>query len=156
MKRKLAWIAALAMFLSTAGCVEVSQAATSISAISESPAPLEEENSPSEEIARAVSYGLVPGEIQENYSASITFRQYSEMLTNLIRIWDPSRLGEWEQIISHAAQSDESMTREDGILATAYAMVLMGQNRPGAFFHTDIDRLMETMSLEAERPSWNT
>lgn len=86
MKRKLAWIAALAMFLSTAGCVEVSQAATSISAISESPAPLEEENSPSEEIARAVSYGLVPGEIQENYSASITFRQYSEMLTNLIRI----------------------------------------------------------------------
>lgn len=155
MKRKLAWIAALAMFLSTAGCVEVSQAATSISAISESPAPLEEENSPSEEIARAVSYGLVPGEIQENYSASITFRQYSEMLTNLIRIWNPSRLGEWEQIISHAAQSDESMTREDGILATAYAMVLMGQNRPGAFFHTDIDRLMETMSLEAERPSWN-
>ena len=97
MKRKLAWIAALAMFLSTAGCVEVSQAATSISAISESPAPLEEENRPLGRNRPCRFLRACTGGDQENYSASITFRQYSEMLTNLIRIWDPSRLGEWSR-----------------------------------------------------------
>lgn len=155
MKRIFAWIVAFAMLVSAAGCTGAPQLAAPVSAAPEPLALLEEVNTPSEEIARAVSYGLVPGEIQGDYSAGITFRQYSEMLTNLIRIWDESRLGEWEQIISRAAQSDEPMTREDGILATAYAMVLMGQNHPEDFFHTDIDRIMETMSLEAEQPSWN-
>ena len=38
------------------------------------------------EIDRAISYGLVPEGLQGDYDASVTFRQYSQMLTNLIRI----------------------------------------------------------------------
>lgn len=79
-----------------------------------------------EEIDRAISHGLVPEEIQRDYDETITFCQYSQMLTNLISIWDESRLGEWEEIIAQAAESDEEMQREDGILATTYAMRLMG------------------------------
>ena len=62
-----------------------------------------------EEIDRAVSYGLVPEEIQGDYDAVITFRQYSLMLTNLIGVWDESRLDEWEETIALAAGSDEEM-----------------------------------------------
>ena len=112
------------------------------------------------EIDRAISYGLVPEELQGDYDASVTFRQYSQMLTNLIRIWDESRLGEWEEIIALAAESDEEMQREDGILATAYAMVLMGQNAPGAdSLHLDIDQIMdqitEQLPGEIDTPSWD-
>lgn len=108
------------------------------------------------EIDRAISYGLVPEELQGDYDASVTFRQYSQMLTNLIRIWDESRLGEWEEIIALAAESDEEMQREDGILATAYAMVLMGQNAPGTdSLHLDIDQIMEQLPGEIDTPSWD-
>ena len=108
-----------------------------------------------EEIDRAISYGLVPEELQGDYGP-VTFRQYSQMLTNLIGIWDESRLGEWEEIIALAAESDEEMQREDGILATAYAMVLMGQNAPGEdSLHLDIDQIMEQLPGDIDTPSWD-
>ena len=98
MNRIFTLIVILSMLFSTA-CSGLSQAAVPVPDIPE--VLLEETNaaaetsSPSEEVARALSYGLVPEEIQGDYTAVITFRQYSEMLTNLIRIWDESRLGEW-------------------------------------------------------------
>ncbi len=107
------------------------------------------------EIDRAISFGLVPEEIQGDYATGITFRQYSEMLTNLIRAWDESRLEEWDDIISLAAGSDEEMLREDGILATAYAMVLMGENEPSGFFLLDPDLIMNQMDSNGDTPSWN-
>ena len=47
-----------------------------------------------DEINRAISHGLVPEEIQGDYGTVITFQQYCQMLTNLICIWDETRLGE--------------------------------------------------------------
>ena len=108
-----------------------------------------------EEIDRAVSYGLVPEEIQGDYDAVITFRQYSLMLTNLIGVWDESRLDEWEETIALAAGSDEEMQREDGILATAYAMVLMEKNAPEDFFHLDSDAVMEQLEGNGDTPTWD-
>ena len=108
-----------------------------------------------EEIDCAVSYGLVPEEIQGDYDAVITFRQYSLMLTNLIGVWDESRLDEWEETIALAAGSDEEMQREDGILATAYAMVLMEKNAPEDFFHLDSDAVMEQLEGNGDTPTWD-
>lgn len=108
-----------------------------------------------EEIEQAISYGLVPEEIQGDYNTGITFHQYSQMLTNLIGIWDESRLDEWKNIIALAAESDEEMRREDGILATAYAMVLMGADAPENFFHQDIDPVMEQLDNNGDTPSWD-
>lgn len=108
-----------------------------------------------EEIERAISYGLVPEEIQGEYDTGITFRQYSQMLTHLIGIWDESRLDEWKNIIALAAESDEEMRREDGILATAYAMVLMGADAPENFFHLDINPVMEQLDGNGDAPSWD-
>ncbi len=110
---------------------------------------------PTEEIERAISYGLVPEEIQGDYNTGITFRQYSQMLTNLIGIWDESRLEEWKHIIALATESDEEMLREDGILATAYAMVLMEKNTPEDFFHMDVDQVMEQLDGNGDAPTWD-
>ena len=66
-----------------------------------------------EEIDRAISYGLVREELQGDYGGIVTFRQYSEMPTNLICLWDEGRLDEWEETIALAAESDEEMQRED-------------------------------------------
>lgn len=120
----------------------------------ETPAPTAEAECP-DEVARAIACGLVPDDIQGDYGAGITFSQYSRMLTNLIRIWDESRLEEWEDTIALAAASDEPMLREDGILATAYAMVLMGANTPEGFSHTDIDAVMENLDSNGDQPSWS-
>lgn len=81
----------------------------------------------SAEIRRAIDFGLVPEEIQGDYEKTITHRQYCEMLTNFMRVYDESRLSEWENTISLAAQSDKEMKREDGILAIAYALVHMNR-----------------------------
>lgn len=136
---------AMLLFLPACGGEQNSQQSTSEMVTSEG----------SDEVGRAISYGLVPEEIQENYDAGITFRQYSQMLTNLISIWDKSRLGEWENTIALAAESDEEMQREDGILATAYAMVLMEQNAPEDFFHLDIDFVMEQLDSNGDTPTWD-
>ena len=136
---------AMLLFLPACGGEQNSQQSTSEMVTSEG----------SDEVSRAISYGLVPEEIQEDYDAGITFRQYSQMLTNLISIWDKSRLGEWEKTIALAAESDEEMQREDGILATAYAMVLMEQNAPENFFHLDIEPVMEQLDSNSDTPTWD-
>lgn len=136
---------AMLLFLPACGGEQNSQQSTSEMVTSEG----------SDEVSRAISYGLVPEEIQEDYDTGITFRQYSQMLTNLISIWDKSRLGEWGKTIALAAESDEEMQREDGILATAYAMVLMEQNAPENFFHLNIDPVMEQLDSNGDTPTWD-
>lgn len=81
------------------------------------------------EIERAIKLGLVPDEIQTDFSKTITFSQYSKMLTNLIAIWDDSRLAEWETICAAAAASNDKMDREDGIVEISYAVVMMGADK---------------------------
>lgn len=81
-----------------------------------------------DEVQRAISYGLVPKEVQGDYNKTITFSQYSQLLTNLITIWDDSKLTKWKSTIAKASKSDEIMHREDGILAASYAVVVMGAN----------------------------
>ncbi len=148
MKRLLTVLLACAMLFSLSACgggnfrEEAADVSTETSAASD-------------EISRAISHGLVPEEIQGEYDTVITFRQYSGMLTNLIRIWNEDRLGQWEEIVAPAAESDGEMRREDGILATAYAMVLMGVDAPENFFHLDIDPVMEQLDGNADAPSWD-
>lgn len=152
MKRLIALLLISAMLVSLIGCAG-------------DPAPEDSVNTPGAagqqadaaavEIDRAISHGLVPENIRGDYDAPITFRQYSQMLTNLIALWDESRLEEWEGIIALAAASDEEMQREDGILATAYAMVLMGADVPENFFHLDIDPVMAQLDGNGDAPSWD-
>ena len=126
--------------------------------VAESPAPTSALLAPWDaEIAKAISYGLVPEEIQGGYAEAITFSQYSEMLTRLIRLWDAQRLSEWNEISLAASQSGDEMRREDGILETSYAMVLMGLIEPpqSDFGDLDADAIQMWMDTVANDLSWN-
>ena len=161
MKRIVSMLLTIVLLFSLAACgapvSEPGAGAESTAPITEQmPAP--EPETPSEpadaEIHKAISLGLVPEEIQGDYDAPITFRQYSEMLTNLVALWNESKLPEWKTTIAAAAQSDDEMRREDGILELACAMVLMGQNEPG-FGDADVDRIMAEVDPHSDMPSWD-
>lgn len=108
-----------------------------------------------EEVQSAISYGLVPKEIQGDYNKTITFAQYAQMLTNLITVWDSSRLPEWKSIIAKAAKSEEIMHREDGILAASYAVVLMGANTRSNFYDDILQISQDEIDKQTKDLSWN-
>ncbi len=108
-----------------------------------------------EEINRGITLGIVPKELQSDYDKTLTFAQYSKLLTNLVRIWDKNKLSEWKKKIALAAVSNKEMHREDGILATAYAMVLMGANRLDAIYDNTIQISQEEIDLQMKDLSWN-
>ena len=154
MKRLFALLLAIALLVPFAACGTSSPsepAGSNHTASSETA----ENTEVSEEITRAISYGLVPETLQGDYGKTVTFSQYCEMLTNLIRLWDEDRVNEWEELIALAAASDEEMRREDGILATAYAMVLMEKNAPGDFFYLDIDEVSKQLDSNGDTPTWD-
>lgn len=109
----------------------------------------------SSEVGRAIAFGLVPEEIQGDYDKIITFRQYSAMLTNLIRIYDESCLEQWEKTISLAAESDDEMNREDGILAASYAMVMMGKVEYSGADWPFVEKVQEHMEHYGEGLTWD-
>lgn len=136
MKRILSFLIPLALILSLAACgapeTPESSAGTPETPpdTSETPSGMPAEpvaETMDEEVRRAIAYGLVPEEIQGDYGKPVTFRQYCEMLTNFIRTYDADSMEAWEKAITLAAQSDDEMLREDGILATAFAMVHIGR-----------------------------
>lgn len=107
------------------------------------------------EVSRAIAYGLVPESIQGDYDQPITFRQYSEMLTRMIRAYDESLLESWEKTIAVAAQTDDEMLREDGILATAYAMAQMGKVEYSGNDWSFIDQIQTHMDDDNITLSWD-
>lgn len=77
-------------------------------------------------IKEAISLGLVPSNIKGDYDNSISFKEYSTMLSNLIKLVDPSLLSKWNKVSSLAIKSIEPMHREDGMLELYFAAELMG------------------------------
>jgi predicted small lipoprotein YifL len=78
------------------------------------------------EILRAISYGFVPSELQRDWNTTITFKQFSIMLKNMLSVYDNKLVPQWEVTASKALISNDLMHRDQGILATYYAATLMG------------------------------
>lgn len=150
MKRWIALLLAGAMVLALAAC-----GAPPAGQAPPPPAGAAETEPVSGEVARALALGLVPEELQGDYQAPIAFDAYCRMLTGLIARWDDSRLEEWEAVLARAAGSGAEMRREDGILATAYALVFMGVDSPEDRPHRDIDPVLEQLDSGRDTPSWD-
>ncbi len=145
MKRLLCVLLAFVMVLSLVACGESGG----------TPAVTE----PDKEIERAISYGIVPEELQGDYGKQITFRQYTELLGNVIALWDENLVEEWESITAAAAASDEEMHREDGLLEMAYALKLVGHTEPDSGYDVtliDIDTMVDAANADRvnEDMSW--
>ena len=109
----------------------------------------------STEVSRAIAFGLVPEELQEDYEKTITYRQYCELLTNVIQACDEEHIEEWEKTISLAAESNQEMLREDGILATAYALVHMGKIEYSGANWDFFEEVQEYMNTFGYDLSWD-
>ena len=161
MKRILSILLAASMVFLLAACGGTPAPASSASSQASAPSEASPSLTPAKanpqdaECAKAIACGLVPDGIQQQLDLPITFRQYSEMLTSLIRMWDENRLPEWEKLISLAAASDQEMRREDGILQIAYAMVLMDAATLDDFYDDISDARMEELNACIQEPSWN-
>lgn len=108
-----------------------------------------------EEIKRSLELGIVPKEIQGDYNKTITYKQYCEMLTNMISKYDNSYLPKWKKLISSAGKSNDKMLREDGILTMSYAAVLMGINNLNWQNDTDLGISQKEMDDQMKQLSWN-
>lgn len=157
-KRILPILLLAAILVSTAGCAknpeESGQSETNEPEQSDTSEPIRISDLQMKEIEKAISLGIVPDEIQGDYTSGITFAQYTKMITSLINIWDDSVLPEWEKITEKAAASNDNMRREDGILELSYALVLLGEGEPSDFGNSDIDQVCDTIDRSAE-PSWD-
>lgn len=86
-----------------------------------------------EEITRAKNHGFIPKSLQNNLSKQITFKEYCQMLRNLVTTCDSKLVSEWDKIAKKAAVSNSAMTRGDGMLAILEAAVVLKVNQ----FNTD-------------------
>lgn len=82
-------------------------------------------NAVPEEVTRAISYGFVPDAIQNDLNKTITFTQYSTMLSKMISLYNKSYLPVFKKSARLAFSSKEAMKREDGMLEIYYAALAM-------------------------------
>lgn len=82
---------------------------------------------PDEELLRAISVDMIPQEWSTQLADSITFKEYADVLTHVVELWDSQKVPEWQKITAMAAASEEDMKREDGLLMLSYLWILMGK-----------------------------
>lgn len=106
------------------------------------------------ELRRAYDAGLMPEAWLEDLDGTVTFQEYSAMTTRLVQLWDASRVPEWEETVALASESDEEMTREDGILMLSYAWVLLGRNHEPVTGYIDETVNPNILRTEQEKDQW--
>lgn len=114
MKRIAAFGLAVAMLLSLASCGtdgKTSQSATD------------------DELARAVSYGIVSEDELTNMDETVTYGQFCELLTRIVAMCGEEFVSEWEALASDALLSNEPMQRDDALLAMFEASMIIGIDR---------------------------
>lgn len=79
-----------------------------------------------DELDRAISLGIVPIEMQKDFDATITFKQFCILTDNMIAVYNKDLCVEWEETAKLAFESDDEMLRQHGMLALLYAAKTMG------------------------------
>jgi hypothetical protein len=77
------------------------------------------------EVERAIKAGLVPEELQTNLDQPITFSEFTKMLTNLVKIWNPDKLDNWAALMTIASKADDKMKRIEGMVEIGYLVKMM-------------------------------
>ena len=116
---------------------------------------------PNAELLRAISAGMMPEEWCTQLEDTITFKQFTDVLTKVVKLWDSERLPEWQKITALAAEAEEPMKREDGLLMLSYLWILMGRGAefPEFFIdeevNPDLSFTNEMREAHMEKLSWN-
>lgn len=80
---------------------------------------------PADEYGRAIWYGLLPDALAgAGGDTVVTWKQYCEMLGNMIALYDEALLPEWQALTASAPDTD--MKRDGAAIALLYAARVMG------------------------------
>ena len=168
-ERIISLLLSLALALCTlSGCGSKTNTKTdseSVDITDESSTPLEQETSvsvePNAELLRAISADMMPEEWCAQLEDTITFKQFTDVLTRVVELWDSEKLPEWQEITSLASEAEEPMKREDGLLMLSYLWILMGRGSEFPMFFIDEEvnpdlRFTDEMrEAQMSEPSWN-
>lgn len=116
---------------------------------------------PNAELLRAISADMMPEEWCAQLEDTITFKQFTGVLTRVVELWDSEKLTEWQEITAMAAEAEEPMKREDGLLMLSYLWILMGRGAefPEFFIDEEVNpdlRFTDEMrEAHMKEPSWN-
>ena len=87
------------------------------------------QSSMDDELARAVSYGIVSEDELTDMDKTVTYIQFCKLLTRIVSMRGEEFVPEWEALASDALLSDESMQRDDALLAMFEASIIMDIDR---------------------------
>lgn len=79
-----------------------------------------------EELLRAIQYGIVTEDFLSEADKVVTYKEFCSMLTEIVRLRDENLVSQWENLAVNALQSDETMQRDDAVLAIFEAALVMG------------------------------
>lgn len=78
------------------------------------------------ELARAISYGLMPPSLQKSGEETVSYAELCAMLGTVIEHYDPGLVAKWESSAAKAISSNRIPTRAQGALAIFEAAVVLG------------------------------
>lgn len=73
-----------------------------------------------EELLKAIDLGLVPEELQEDYEAQIHYREFCQILDNLLSSLRPEAFDKWKEASAGYRDADQPMTRMEGAIVMLY------------------------------------
>ncbi len=104
-----------------------------------------------DEVALAVSYGLVPEELQSNYENAVTYREFCEMLGRIVASYDEDEyVREWKKAAAKALASSKVVTREMAVLSVYEAACAMELGK-----HAQSGWLSVNSKMDATNWDWN-
>lgn len=115
MKRIFALLLTVIMILSLAACSESKKSNDS--------ADLDAE------LERAIAYGIVTEDDLDNMDETVTYKQFCELLTHVVSMRGEEFVPAWEELAAAALDSNESMQRDDVLLAMFEASIIMEIDR---------------------------
>ncbi len=89
---------------------------------------------PEPEVQKALELGIVPEQIQGDYSKQITYAEFAAMLSNVIQAANPDALAQWNSVAATALKTTSGMERDDGILALYEAACVLGMGDRGTAY----------------------
>ncbi len=131
MKRLFCLILAVLM-LSACGAPSDNSSADLKDQETESGGPISDESAPTPEpvtdveLLRAIEAGIVPAELQGDYSSAVSFDQCARLVSGMLGVYRPELLPGWEELAQKALDTTSPMRRDDGMLMVYEAACLMG------------------------------
>ena len=155
MKKISTLLCALVILLSASACSTTGAAQTSQTAST----PALEDPAPHEEVARGLSYGIVPQALQSDYDAVILCSEFSEMLSTVVELTQADKLPAWENVAKTSLTLSEEIEREDAMIAVYEAACVLEKGVDTNSSWWEIDALTENSphfwELSYNYPQWS-